>query len=109
MGLTPVSESKRPQDLHAALHRVGGKQHLGHEQDAVAEVDADDPHAFDQRLVEHLFCGPVALEQDARSLDDLLPQAVVEVFVHLLGEFVVVQFRQDDVFLFQDCVFGSHQ
>ena len=40
------------------LHRVGGEQHLGHEQDAVAEVDADDAHALDERLVEHVVRRP---------------------------------------------------
>ena len=43
---------QRPQDRHAGLHRVRGEQDLGHEQDAVAEVDADDPHALDERVVE---------------------------------------------------------
>jgi hypothetical protein len=41
---------QRLEDGHAALHRVGGQQHLGHEQDAVAEIVADDGHAADQRL-----------------------------------------------------------
>ena len=38
----PGLGEQRAQDRHAALHRVGGEQHLGHEQDAVAKVDADD-------------------------------------------------------------------
>ena len=45
---------QRPQDRHAGLHRVRGEQHLGDEQDPVAEVDADDPHALDERVVEDL-------------------------------------------------------
>src|SRR5450631_3037632 len=28
---------QRPQDLHAALHRVRGQQHFGHKQDAIAK------------------------------------------------------------------------
>ena len=80
---------QRAQDLHAGLHRVGGEQHLGHEQDAVAEVDADDAHALDQRVVEHPIRAPSTVEQDHRALDDLVGEAVVEVVVHLLDELVV--------------------
>ena len=39
---------QRAQDCHPALHGICGEQDLGYEQDAVAEVDADDAHAFDQ-------------------------------------------------------------
>ena len=45
---------QRAKDLHAGLHRVRGEQDLGHEQDAVAEVDADDLHAGHERVVEDL-------------------------------------------------------
>jgi hypothetical protein len=51
---------QRAQDLHPALHRVGGEQHFRYEQDAVAEVDADDAHAFDQRVVQHPLGPPAA-------------------------------------------------
>jgi hypothetical protein len=56
------------QDRHAGLHRVGRQQHLRHEQDAVAEVGADDAHAFDQRLGQHLVGHPAAFEQDVVCL-----------------------------------------
>ena len=59
---------QRAQDRHAALHRVGGQQHLGHEQDAVAEIDADDAHALDQGLGQHVVGLPAALEQDVDAL-----------------------------------------
>ena len=49
----PGFGEQRPQDRHAGLHRVRGEQNLGHEQDAVAEVDADDAHPLDERVVEH--------------------------------------------------------
>ena len=91
---------QRSEDLHAGLHRVGGEQHLGHEQDAVAEVDADDAHALDERVVEHLVGAPVAIEQDRRAFDDLVGESVVEVVVHLLDEFVVGQGGQIDVVVF---------
>jgi hypothetical protein len=42
---------QRAQDRHARLHRVGRHQHFRHEQNAVAEIDADDAHALDQRFV----------------------------------------------------------
>ena len=55
---------QRPQDLHPGLHRVRREQHLGDEEDPVAEVDADDPHALDERVVQHPVGRPAALEQD---------------------------------------------
>ena len=82
---------------HAGLHRVGREQDLGDEQDAVAEVDADDLHAGDERVVEDPGGGPAAAEQDVRALDDLGGHAVVEVVVHLLGELVVGQRREVDL------------
>ena len=88
---------QRPQDRHAGLHRVGGEQHLGHEQDAVAEVDADDAHALDERVVEDLVGPPAAAEQDVRALGDLGGHAVVQVVVHLLDELVVGEAREVDV------------
>jgi hypothetical protein len=45
---------QRAQDLHARLHRIRSEQHLGNEQDAVAEIDADDAHPLDQGVVETL-------------------------------------------------------
>ena len=88
---------QRAEDLHAGLHRVGGEQDLGHEQDAVAEVDADDLHAGHERVVEDLRGGEAAAEQDVRALDDLLAHPVVEVVVHLLDELVVGQGVEVDV------------
>ena len=88
---------QRPQDLHARLHGVGGQQDLGHEQDAVAEVDADDLHAGHERVVEDLARRPAAAQEDVRPLDDLGLHAVVEVVVHLLGQLVVAEGREVDV------------
>ena len=90
---------QRPQDRHAGLHRVRREQHLGHEEDPVAEVDADDAHALDERLVEHAVGAPAAVEQDRGALDDLVGEAVVEVVVHLLDEVVVGQLGQVDVLI----------
>ena len=80
---------QRAQDRHAGLHRVGGEEHLGHEEDAVAEVDADDAHALDERLVQDVVGGPTAAEQEVRALRDLVGEAVVEIVVHLGDERVV--------------------
>ncbi len=82
---------QRPQDLHAALHRIRGKQHFGHEQNAVAEIDADDAHAFDQRVVQRTLGGPAALQENPRGFLDLGLEAVVEVVMDLLGEFLVIE------------------
>ena len=43
---------QRAQDLHPRLHRVRREQHLGDEEDPVAEVDPDDPHPLDERVVQ---------------------------------------------------------
>ena len=90
---------QRPQDLHPGLHRVRGQQHLGHEQDPVAEVDADDPHPLDERLVEDPVRRPVALEQDVGALGDLVGEPVVEVVVHLRDELFVRQRGEIDLVL----------
>ena len=90
---------KGAQDRHAGLHRIGGHQHFRHKQNAVAEVDADDPHAFDQRLGQDVVRRPAAVEQNAHTLHDLLLEAVVEVVVHLRDEFVVAKgFKVEFVF-----------
>jgi hypothetical protein len=88
---------QRTQDEHAGLHGIGRQQHFRHEQDAVAEVDADDAHAFDERLGQHVIGRPAALEQDVGAFLDLFLEAVVEVVVHLLHEFFVVQGFEIDI------------
>ncbi len=82
---------QRPEDEHAGLHGVGGEQHFRHEQDAVAEIDADDPHALDQRLGQHVVGRPFPAEQDVHALLDLLLHPVIEVVLHLLDEFLVIE------------------
>ena len=88
---------ERAEDRHAGLHRVGGEEDLRHEQDAVAEVDADDLHPGDQRVIEDPGGRPATAQQDVGPLDDLGRHAVVEVVVHLLGELVVGQRREIDL------------
>ena len=88
---------QRSEDRHARLHGVRREQHLGHEQDPVAEVDADDPHPLDERVVQHLVGAPTSLEQDVGSLDDLVREPVVEVVVHLRDEIGVGQRLQIEV------------
>ena len=63
MRCAPVSASSG-RHRHAGLHRVRGEQHLGHEEDPVPEVDADDTHALDEGVVQHPVGRPSALEQD---------------------------------------------
>src|SRR5262249_40759822 len=82
---------QRAQDLHATFHGVGSEQHFGHEQDAVAEVDADDAHPFDERVVQDLLSVPAALEEYAGRVFDLALQAVVQIVVDLLDELLVTQ------------------
>jgi hypothetical protein len=91
---------QRLQDRHAALHRVGGQQHLGHEEDAVAEIVADDGHAAHERLGQDVVGRPAAVQQDVHALFDLFLQTVVEVVEHLGDQIVVVELREDDVVFF---------
>jgi hypothetical protein len=91
---------ERLQDRHAALHRVGGHQHLGDEEDAVAEIVADDGHAAHERLGEDVVGRPAAVQQDVHALFDLFLQTVVEVVEHLGDQIVVVELREDDVVFF---------
>ena len=93
----PVSTSSGRRMNMPGLHRVRGEQHLGHEQDAVAEVDADDPHALDERVVEDPLRAPAAAEEDVRPLGDRVREPVVEVVVHLLGELLIREAREVDV------------
>ena len=95
----PGLGQERTQDRHPPLHRVGGHQDLGDEQDAVAEVHADDAHALDEGLVEHARGAPAAPEEEVRALLDLLLEAVVEIVVHLLDQLAVVELGEDDVLL----------
>ena len=92
----PVSTSSGFRMNMPALHRVGGQQHFGHEQDAVAEVGADDGHAGDQRLGQHVIGRPAARDQDVDAFFDLFLQTVVKVVVHLQHKFVVGKFGEDD-------------
>ena len=83
--------SRMAQDEHACLHGIGRQEDLRHEEDAVAEIDADDAHALDQRLGQGVIGGPAAVQQDMDRLLDLFLEAVVEIVVHLLHEIVVRQ------------------
>ena len=82
---------QRSQNGHAGLHRIGGKEHLGHEEDAVSEVDAHDAHALDERVIEDAICVPASAEQDVGAFFDLLAEAVVQIVVHLGGQVFVAQ------------------
>ena len=85
---------QRTQDLHPALHGVGCEQHFRHEEDAVTEVDADDPHAFDERIVQDLVRPPTTLEEDTGGEFHLRLHAVVEIVVDLLYELGIVERAQ---------------
>ena len=69
----------------------------GHEQDAVAEIVADDFHSADQRLGQDTVWGPIPPQEDVDALLDLLLEAVIEVIKHLFDELFVVQVRKNDV------------
>ena len=103
-GRRPGLGQERAEDRHPALHhRVGGEEHLGDEQDAVPEVDPDDAHAFDERIVQNALGHPSALQQDVRAFLDLFLQAVIEIVVHLPDELVVGQRPEIELFLFLAC------
>jgi hypothetical protein len=93
----PGLGEERPKDLHAGLHRVGGEEDLGYEQDAITEVDADDAHAFNECDVQGAIGRPTPVEQNQGTFDDLGGHAVVEVVVHLIDEVFVTQRGKIDV------------
>ena len=82
---------QRPQDRHAGLHGVRRHQHFGHEEDAVAEILADDAHAFDEGFGEHFVGRPIALQKNAHGLLDLGLEPVVKVVMHLRDEVGVIR------------------
>ena len=88
---------QRTEDGHAGLHGVCRQQHLGDEEDAVPEVDAHDPHAGNQGVVEHARSIPAPTEQDLGPFDDLVGEAVVEVVVHLCRQVFVGKVGEDDL------------
>ena len=99
---------------HAGLHRTGGDQHLGHEDDVVAELDADYRHAGDQAVVEDrvggiavtqaLFREPVHLVvvADDQLVGDLLEESVTR--VELLTEVNALTLSGDVLELFLKAV-----
>ena len=99
------SSEYRFQKRHAGLHRIGRHQYFGNKQNAVAKIDTDNGHARNQRLVQHLGSFPAPVQQNLCSFGDLFGHAIVEIIVHLLDEFFVRKFRQDDFFV---VVFFSH-
>ena len=82
---------QRTQDNHTALHGVGCQKHLWNKQDAVTEIDADNTHAFDKRFGQNPVRLPLALQQNIDAFKDLVGKAVIEILVHLLDKFIVVQ------------------
>jgi hypothetical protein len=88
----------RAQDAHARLHRFGRHQHFRHEEDAVAEVGADDLHACHQPAREHVVRRLAAAQRLAHLGLDLSSQPVVEIFLHQFVQVFQGQFRQDDFF-----------
>ena len=105
MGFGACLCEQGPQDCHACLHRFGGEQHFGDEEDPVAEVDPDDAHPFYQGVVEDFVGGPAAVQQNAGACVDLLVEPVVEVVVHLSCQVLVAQRVQVD--LVGVCVFAG--
>jgi hypothetical protein len=88
---------ERAEDRHARLHGIGGKEHFRHEKDAVAEIDADDAHALDQRLGQHIIGRPAALQEDVHGCLDLGGEPVIEIVMHLPDELFVVERIQVEV------------
>ena len=62
---------QRAQDLHGSLHRIGGAQHLGHEEDARAEVLPNDIHAGHQAMGQDVGGGLPPRQRLIRGCDDL--------------------------------------
>ena len=70
---------------------IGGEQNFRNEENAIAEVDADDAHAFDQRLGQDPVGRPAAAEEDMDGRLDLFLEAVIEVVMNLLHQLLVIE------------------
>ena len=73
---------QRLQHRHARLHRPRGDQHFGNVEHVVLEVFADDAHAGDQAVGQHLLHRTPLGQGVLRHLLDLFGLALVEVLVH---------------------------
>ena len=91
MGSAPVSASSGRSIAMPAFMALAASSTSRNEEDAVAEVDPDDAHPFDQGVVEDFVGGPASVQQNAGALVDLLVEPVVEVVVHLSGQVFVAQ------------------
>ncbi len=87
------------QYAHAALHGVRSLEHLGHKQNAIPEIVADDAHAFNERLGQDVIRHPFALEQDVDRLDDLVAQTVIEIVEHLRDQLFIAERSQVQFFI----------
>ncbi len=87
----PGGDQQRLQNGHARLHGVRRQQHLRHEQNSIAEIDADYAHAFHKSFGQNLVGRPPALEKNSDSNLNLLFEAIVKIVVHLLGQLFIVQ------------------
>ena len=61
---------------HPRLHGAGAGQHLGHEDEVFAKLDADDPHAGDQPVVHDLQRLDAVVERLAGERVDLVVVAL---------------------------------
>ena len=89
---------QRFENGHAALHGIGGQQHFGHEQNAVAEIVPHDGHACDQRFGQNVIGRPAAFQQNADRFFDLFAHPVIKIVHHLLDKLVIGQVGEDDFF-----------
>ena len=65
------------------------------------ENQQNDGHPTDQGLGQDFVGFPTTFKKDVHALFDLFLETVIEVVEHLLDKFLVVEFRQDDVFFFR--------
>ena len=80
---------QRTKQNHARFHCVGRHQHFWNEQNTIAEIDADDAHAFDERLRQNVVRRPFTAKKNVDTVNNFLAQTIIEVIMHLLDEFVV--------------------
>ena len=76
--LDPGRGEDRLDVRHPGLHRPGAGEHLGHEDEVLAELDPDERHAGDQAVVHHLERVGAGVERLASQLVDRLVLALDE-------------------------------
>ena len=94
----PGFRQQRPQNHHAGFHRIGRHQNFRHKQDAITKINANDGHAFDQRLCQNIIGRPFARKKNLHAFHNFILHSVIKIVMHLLDKFVIIQIGKNNFF-----------